>query len=784
MTKITDPANKPTSFRKTEIAADSVCSLLASAALSLVVLSQLGHRVDLWLCMLLAAISLFFVLVFSRKWFLFPIFLGVTGVLFVMTCLTFDPDGSIPDYVGGFFRWILDRFPDRLPYSNNGSIYIALFGLVLPTTALIYLYFRKLFVFYLQPACFIPLLVMLFTLDSPHLSVVLYLLIAVMIGSLAKHAGRGLRRRRADGVQLSEGLMQIPALVLAMLVLSAALLLTPPDGSWKSESLQHLVSDLTDFLAINKKGGAPALASMDTDFMQTVCPLGGDIHPDDGVVLQIVTDTPVLLRGNVYDLYNGVSWQDTENLGEFRFYSALTQAKQREACTLDKPLGGTEAATLFESMSKTVEAVILPSSDSKTLFGFGGILAVTYRNGDWVDAYYTPDSELYFTGPWPANTAYVVTARVLDRGAPLFDSRLLKLEALANQEHDPSFDALGDLYSELPDTLPHSVYILADKTTADIQSPYLKALALEQWLSRNCFYTRTPGSVPEGRDFVDYFLETRQGYCTYFASAMTILARCAGLPARFCVGYAMKPAEAENPDTYLATHQTAHAWTEIYFSGIGWVTFDPTVEPMNYSISQSTQSDISPPPIFAPDPTPEPPSETAAPPTTTPESNPVPPLPQSRTAFRNFLREYMLPLMIVGCLLLFSALFLLFKYSGTKNYYNRLCRRTKDRGKRLNAAYRKLLSEFGSIGLKLNACDTISTFSKRVDAYMGENTMSRLSESVIRYRFALTCVTDREIRALCAYYVSLHRKIRKEIGLFRYLYRKHVCSNDNRVKKR
>ena len=62
------------------------------------------------------------------------------------------------------------------------------------------------------------------------------------------------------------------------------------------------------------------------------------------------------------------------------------------------------------------------------------------------------------------------------------------------------------------------------------------AEALETYLSSNFRYTLTPSNVPSGRDFVEYFLETGEGYCVYFASAMAVMARSLGIPSRMVCG--------------------------------------------------------------------------------------------------------------------------------------------------------------------------------------------------------------------------------------------------------
>ena len=73
---------------------------------------------------------------------------------------------------------------------------------------------------------------------------------------------------------------------------------------------------------------------------------------------------------------------------------------------------------------------------------------------------------------------------------------------------------------------------------------------------------------------VSYFvLEAPEGYCVYFASAMAVMARIAGLPARYVEGYLAVP--DENGEC-VVTGRSAHAWAEVYFKGFGWVVFDAT----------------------------------------------------------------------------------------------------------------------------------------------------------------------------------------------------------------
>ncbi len=131
-------------------------------------------------------------------------------------------------------------------------------------------------------------------------------------------------------------------------------------------------------------------------------------------------------------------------------------------------------------------------------------------------------------------------------------------------------------YLQLPDDVPERVLSLARDLTAVEPTPYDRAVALERHLRENYVYNLDVTLPPVNRDVVDYFLfDLREGYCDYYASAMTVLARAAGLPARYVIGYASGSYDPEAAH-YVVTEADAHAWVEVYFPGFGWVEFEPT----------------------------------------------------------------------------------------------------------------------------------------------------------------------------------------------------------------
>ncbi len=136
-------------------------------------------------------------------------------------------------------------------------------------------------------------------------------------------------------------------------------------------------------------------------------------------------------------------------------------------------------------------------------------------------------------------------------------------------------DWIKQRYLTLPSEVPGRVKELALQLTASAPTPYDRVRAIEQYL-RTIPYTLDVPYPPVDQDMVDFFLfDLRKGYCDYYASAMVVLARAAGVPARFVIGYASGTYDL-NARRFLVSEADAHSWVEVYFPNTGWVSFEPT----------------------------------------------------------------------------------------------------------------------------------------------------------------------------------------------------------------
>lgn len=131
------------------------------------------------------------------------------------------------------------------------------------------------------------------------------------------------------------------------------------------------------------------------------------------------------------------------------------------------------------------------------------------------------------------------------------------------------------VYLQLPGEITDRTRELARQIAAGKTTRYDQAVALREWLTTRLTYTLVQED-PGDQEPVDFFLFTRKkGHCEYFASAFVVLARALGIPARNVNGFL--GGEWNEYNRYVAVRAgDAHSWAEVYFQGVGWITFDAT----------------------------------------------------------------------------------------------------------------------------------------------------------------------------------------------------------------
>jgi transglutaminase-like putative cysteine protease len=127
---------------------------------------------------------------------------------------------------------------------------------------------------------------------------------------------------------------------------------------------------------------------------------------------------------------------------------------------------------------------------------------------------------------------------------------------------------------QLPEPLDPRIPALARSWVGAATDPAEQAQALRDHLRRDYRYTtELPGEVPD--PLASFLFERKAGHCEYFSTAMVVLLRTLGVPAREVTGFS-GGVLAPSGEYFIVRAGDAHSWAEVYFPGQGFVAFDPT----------------------------------------------------------------------------------------------------------------------------------------------------------------------------------------------------------------
>ena len=361
--------------------------------------------------------------------------------------------------------------------------------------------------------------------------------------------------------------------------------------------------------------------------------LGGPAEPSETPLMAVITPRKVYLRGVIRNEYTGRAWQDSTG-GKRYLWDSLRYRDLRDV-TFDAALPAVSDPAFGQLLTQRRIIVRMLDGSASTLFVPQRVRQLS-SEGDLV-TYFNAGSEIFTTRNLVQNDVWEIDAPVFVAG----EAGLDRLIAACAGVDDPNWEAVNRAYRALPEhyhgATAEEYQLLQDIVYAAIagaDTPYETALALERHLRTGYRYTLDAPLQSPDHDFVcSFILYDKEGYCTHYASAMTIMCRMAGLPARYVEGFVATPeTEGEMAGMAVVTGEQGHAWTEVYFRGVGWVTFDATpagadviyVTPDQLTTPDGSGETATPPPTATPLPTATP-APAAATPTPTPE--PVTPTP-------------------------------------------------------------------------------------------------------------------------------------------------------------
>lgn len=349
-------------------------------------------------------------------------------------------------------------------------------------------------------------------------------------------------------------------LVFSGLIILIAWLIPPtaPGPAWLGfvydqvrEPWQDLQDDFTR--AFSNVRGTDSAAP--TTYFGSSLSMGGPIRLGDREVFQIQSPYGRYWRAVVFDQYTGVGWASEANesasflIGDPRLVPMPMEKRRTITQTVEVRLPTDNLVVNASQPQRLVNEAV----DAR--FSVGRAL-----NGDgYIDIH-----SLRLQRPLKLGDKYSVVSSI-----SAADLKSLQTASTAIPPY------IRETYLGLPDSVTARTRELALDITSGATNTYDKARAIEQYLRQHITYNDNVEPVPGGVDGVDYVLfERPEGYCNYYASAMAVMARSVGIPARVASGYAV--GSASDDGFYHVSEANAHSWPELYLGELGWVEFEPT----------------------------------------------------------------------------------------------------------------------------------------------------------------------------------------------------------------
>ena len=269
--------------------------------------------------------------------------------------------------------------------------------------------------------------------------------------------------------------------------------------------------------------------------------------PGDDLVFRVKSPVKTYWLATLYDGYDGYKWTASKEM----------RTQKIKANAFDYSRGSyTQSFFINKNISPTLYSAFIPKYFELQL-GSGLKTENTFYNSRIINKEAMPGSFSY----------NVVSVNFTsDNTVPGFKPADLWFEKLAPKH-----------YTALPKNIVSDrLQKLSAKITLGEKNNYKKAILLRDYLRENFKYRMDAGKTPEGKEVTDYFIfELKEGNCQYFANSLAVLARMNGIPSRLATGFSPGNYNILN-GTFEVYEYHAHAWTQLFIDGKGWLTFDAT----------------------------------------------------------------------------------------------------------------------------------------------------------------------------------------------------------------
>lgn len=478
--------------------------------------------------------------------------------------------------------------------------------------------------------------------------------------------------------------------------------------------------------------------------------LGGPVKLSPNKIMTIEAKNTTYLRGNIKQIYTGNTWvrvnKPSKNYSLMADFSDLSP----------------EEKDLYYKINNIL--ITYHDFSSYTFFSPYKPLAVNLNENSWVivgqDDLLTSSTGIY------DNESYSISI-----ANPLPYGKLIStgIDKRKNEIHDL------DIYLQIPtDKISERTKLLAKKIVQELDSDFEKARAIESFLRENYSYNLDVMEIPEGREFIDYFLfDEKQGYCTYYATTLAIMLRLEGIPSRYVEGYLANDMVKQN--IYEVKQENAHAWVEAFIEPVGWITFEATpAYPVQSRLEDYQIDDIKiENDIFKTDREPSVPK-------TDIDKEDIEDYADIGIGDSNINTEdinkksisykYIIPIVIIGLLLILPLKILigLLKYSIKEKNAKILAN-----NKRVIYLYQEILNLTSLLGFPQSFGETHNEYSRRI-AYKfydhNKKGIVEITDIFVRSKYSNIPTTDEDVLDLEEYRIALENRLRNYLGFRKYYY--------------
>ncbi len=578
------------------------------------------------------------------------------------------------------------------------------------------------------------------------------------------------------------GVWQVSTLPLAIaIVLTSSIFLPNDTRHLKWDFLERTVQDISDRWSewsVFSKPRQPFRLSQ-TGFPSSSEQLGGPVKISGDVVLRVTATDSLYLRGTILNEYTGSGWKDSIDDKRYKLSRMSWDNTYRQAFDWDEPIWEDLSRELRDRFFTPVKASVTHAGiETSVIFNAQRLEGITVQKR-WggFTPYFNGKGETFTSRDISTSESYILHVSIpniedrifqnfLDDYVPIIDwHKPIPQQLPWNGANRQKLLHIQEHYMSVPESVPSRVAELAHSITREIKTPLGKALALQAYLQQNYDYTLQPPYTPPDVDFVDYFLfKLKRGYCTYFATAMAVMGRMVGLPTRYIEGFKM-PSQPDEGNLFEVRKLNGHAWVEIYFPKVGWLTFDPTPQTqhqhgltgqhqaqypgyywdeLTYPWMQGEQTNIYQPDINA---------EVGSPPDSS-SSNKIP----------CFVVVLLITLILIGAGVAGLRVWDILRWKKIKKLPFE---------KQLSYCYQQILWLLTLYGFPMHRGETPYAYAQRVDAWLTNSagTMSDICHLIVKNQFGNYQLTEQEMERIRKFYRNLEENIKSLLGFYPYTFK-------------